>query len=116
MVTSLHVRHVGDLCLACYNWSSLLGLGLRTFTETIPELALHNLHVPHPACSGCPTSNSLEAPVISPLLLSRVSAARTSTFLYMVASAAASPTEGMRLVMPLTKTGCTFRHLGCKVP
>lgn len=53
--------------------------------------------------------HEMEKRLTSPLLFSGISTTWTSTFLYVVAPSATSSAEGVRLVVPLTKTGCTFR-------
>ena len=92
-------------------WRLCPVLGLNSLAETILEFPEDNLQVTHAANTLCPSLLRLLTPVVFPHASSWVATPRTCLLLDVVGTVVTTPTQRVRLIAALSKTGCTLLHV-----
>ena len=92
--------------------STRSGLGRCAFPKAILEPPVDTPEMLDASSSGRLSALSLCTPVILPDGLSRISTAGAGGLLDVVGAPPTPPAEGVGLVLALSKTGRTLRHLG----
>lgn len=107
--SALHIVETFIVVLYCL-CGGLAGLGDLSLTETVVELAAHNLQVAHAASSGGLTPLGLDRPVVGTDLGRRISALGAGVLLDVVRRPTATTTQRVGLIATFSKAGSTLGH------